>query len=169
MDQESIEESFHIVLCYFDEVIGPELVTVSPKFTNPLSEKILGLLPSLMDIQDEILLREPFIFSNPYFMSYNLIFRVPRSSARGGTDDYMVSIVLTPSDARGLIVLSGLRDLLPTLRDGIVKLLYESQERDVREEVEKVFEGFIEPLGLFIETQNEIWGKGSFRIGDFFS
>ena len=167
MDQESIEESYHIILCYFDEVIGPELVTVSPQFRNPLSEKVLGLLPSLMDIQDEILLREPFIFSNPYFMSYNQIFRIPRTGARGGVDDFMVSIVITPSEARGLIVLSGLRDSLPTIRDNIPKTLLEFHERDVREEVGLIFDGFIEPLSLYIDTQNEIWGKGTFKLGDF--
>lgn len=167
MDHEKIEESFHITLSYFNEIIGPELITVSPHLANPLSEKILNLLPSLMDLQDEVLRREPYIFSNPYFMSYNLMFRIPRSSARGGTDEFMVSLVITPSETRGLIVLSGLKDLLPTIRDSITKTLRDFHSRNVRDEVGEIFNGFIEPLRLFIESQNEIWGTGSFKRGDF--
>ena len=166
MDQ-SIEESMHITLSYFDEVIGPILFTVSPRLENPISRNIVNLLPTLMDIQDETMRKEPFLFSNPYFMSYNLMFNIPRSHARGGNDEFMISLVKTPTDTTGLVILSGLKDLLPSIRDSITKELRDMHDREIKKEVERIFDGFLTPVKVYLETQYEFWGKGRFSLHDF--
>ena len=91
--------------------------------------------------------------------------------ARGGSEDFMITILITPTEAAGMIALSGLRDILPTLRESVVPhILNFFDHRDAKlliNECENILKGYLEPINLFIESQREVWGKPVFRQQDY--
>lgn len=73
----ALEEKVHAVFSYFDEHMGPEVLTAVP----PVSPEIQAQITKLMDIQTE---EGFFLYSFEDLATANYIFFVPSPVARGG-------------------------------------------------------------------------------------
>ncbi len=158
-------------LSHFNEVLGPEVITMYPFSSNPFLPRIKDSLPELMDLSHSEFSKDTFIFANQYFMSNNVTFSIPKLDARGAEKDYLLSILLTPTDSRGLIAILGLNDLLPILRETLVHDIINFHKNEeitkFKDAIYQKFEDFFNETQLFVEAQLTVWGRGSFLLNDF--
>ena len=79
----------HLLLSYFDSIIGPSLMLAIPKLPdNAISDSIAKIMDSYTE--------ETFFeynISNTKMQSYNYIFEIPSQWARGSVESLMLSIV----------------------------------------------------------------------------
>lgn len=89
MDEKTLINTMHIILSYFDSIIGPSLLfSVPPLPDNTISETILKFMDSYTE--------ESFFehnISNTKMQTYNYIFEIPSDWARGSVETLMISVV----------------------------------------------------------------------------
>ncbi len=168
---EKLEISLHIALSTFNEIIGPELIIVTPPINNLFANKINRMIPHLLDINLSDLHVSPFLFSHDFFHSYNLQFSLPQINSRGGLIDYLVSIIITPADTRGLIALVGLENFIDTIKQDLGSPLNDfhinKDEHKLKTEVNQLFLSFHTEVREFLSAQLDVWGKGKIDLSDF--
>lgn len=101
----------HLVLSYFDDILGPTVATVAPPPHGKLEADRLNSIPRLLDTIGATP-NEPFIHAGHDFGSVNVIFSVNFSSVRGGSRDYMLSVVITPVEIRSMVRIHQMRSIL---------------------------------------------------------
>ncbi|MHA2170496.1 MAG: response regulator [Candidatus Kariarchaeaceae archaeon] len=89
----------HILLSYFDDVLGPQASIIIPPPHGRIEKDKLHAIPKFMDLIGANP-GEPFFHSLGDYGSINMFFSVPSSKARGGSRDYMLSIVIIPVEVR---------------------------------------------------------------------
>ncbi|MCY3412389.1 MAG: response regulator [Candidatus Heimdallarchaeota archaeon] len=109
-DIESLD--MHVVLSYFDDILGPTVASIAPPPHGKIEEVRLNSIPRLLDtIGAEP--GDPFIHATNDFGSVNVIFGVHiPGTVRGGTRDYMLSLVITPVEVRAMVKINQMRNIL---------------------------------------------------------
>ena len=91
----------HVILSYFDDVVGPSAGLIVPPPKGRLEEDKLSSIPRLMDMLGTKPL-EPFMHAVNEYGSVNVLFSVPMG-VRGGYRDHMLSIVISPAEVREIV------------------------------------------------------------------
>ncbi len=100
----------HVVLSYFDDILGPTVATIAPPPHGKLEADRLNSIPRLLDTIGAAP-GDPFIHAANDFGSVNVIFGV-QVNVRGGTRDYMLSVVITPVEIRAMIKINQMGTLI---------------------------------------------------------
>lgn len=107
----SIENlDIHIILSYFDDILGPQAAVITPPPESKIEEGKLKSIPRLMDMMGTQPL-EPFMHAVDTYGSINILFSAPMM-VRGGYRDYMLSIVISPAEVREIVKLQKIRSVL---------------------------------------------------------
>lgn len=101
----------HVVLSYFDDILGPTVATIAPPPHGKLEADRLNSIPRLLDTIGAAP-GDPFIHAANDFGSVNVIFSVSLGTVRGGTRDYMLSVVVTPVEIRAMIKINQMSTIL---------------------------------------------------------
>ncbi len=72
---------------------------------------------------------EPFIHSISEYGSINMFFSIPSSSARGGSRDYMLSIVISPAEVRLMVKITQMAAIMRAVSGVIVNHYRETEEK----------------------------------------
>ncbi|MFV2015704.1 MAG: response regulator, partial [Candidatus Heimdallarchaeota archaeon] len=84
----------HVLLSYFDEIIGPRTELIIPPPHGRLEKDKLQSIPRFLDLIG-VNPGEPFIHSVSDYGSINIVFTVDQPKARGGSKDYMISVAVS--------------------------------------------------------------------------
>ena len=103
----------HILLSYFDDIMGPIAGVIVPPPHGRLEKDQLQSIPRLMDMMGAIP-GEPFIHSASNYGSINLIFTV-QLDVRGGIRDYMLSVVINPAEIREMVKINQMGSVLKAI------------------------------------------------------
>jgi hypothetical protein len=182
-DQKSLLHMFFMI-SHFDEVLGPESVVTIPEISveNSGQLEIQNEIIKLIDVTTNLYDKsrfEPFMYSNSNLMSYNLAFSLPGFGIRSANKEFLLSIVLTPPDQRGLLALLGLRDMLPTLRESTVPYIIDylknshniQNPTQAREEfltfqhnLIRELRFFYKDCKVFVRANLDIWDEGNIDL-----
>lgn len=101
----------HVILSQFDEIFGPKAEFIHPPPHGRIEKDKLQSIPRLLDLIGANP-GEPFIHSMNDYGSINLVFSVKNTKARGGSKDFMISVVISPADIRPMVKISQLSSIL---------------------------------------------------------
>ncbi|MHA2099722.1 MAG: response regulator [Candidatus Kariarchaeaceae archaeon] len=101
----------HVILSYFDEVIGPKTELIIPPPHGRIEKDKLQSIPRFLDLVG-VNPGEPFIHSVSDYGSINMVFSVDNINARGGSRDFMISVAISPAEIKEMIKISQLGALL---------------------------------------------------------
>ncbi|MCE7734597.1 MAG: response regulator transcription factor [Candidatus Heimdallarchaeota archaeon] len=101
----------HVLLSYFDEIVGPKTELIIPPPHGRIEKDKLQSIPRFLDLMG-VNPGEPFIHSVNDYGSINMVFTVDSHDARGGSKDFMISIAVSPAEITVMIKISQLGALL---------------------------------------------------------
>jgi hypothetical protein len=101
MDSGSVHQfqcSLFLSVIHFDQIIGPNLLQIYPEIEADREKRISKVLQQLIDVGALHDRKEwEFIYSDRYFSSLNLYLTILNSNARGGREDFMISLIISPT------------------------------------------------------------------------
>lgn len=101
----------HVLLSYFDEIVGPKTELIIPPPHGRIEKDKLQSIPRFLDLMG-VNPGEPFIHSVNDYGSINMVFTVDSLDSRGGSKDFMISIAVSPAEITVMIKISQLGALL---------------------------------------------------------
>ena len=131
-DPNKIVSTSHIVIIYFDDVYGPQVIMIYPKIDETKCEVIIKTIKPMMDLHTEHD-EWNFLYADPLFISQNMKFSHINSKHRGGLRDYVISIVVTPSEENFIVKSARIRNYLPTIQELCAPFLFLYEREDCME------------------------------------
>ena len=87
-----------LAVIHFDQIIGPHLLQIYPEIESEREKQISKVLQQLIDVGSLHDRREwEFVYSDRFFSSLNVYHTVVNSNARGGQEDFMISLMVSPT------------------------------------------------------------------------
>jgi DNA-binding response OmpR family regulator len=148
----------HIILSYFDDLMGPSALLIIPPPHGRIEKDTLQRVPSLMDMIGANP-GEPFINSIADYGSINMLFSIPTSRSRGGSRDYMLSIVISPAEVREMVRITQMGAILRAVSGIIINHYRESEEIAERDstfnllsEPQIILSEFLEEVRIYLKS-----------------
>ncbi len=145
----------HIILSYFDDIIGPKAELIIPPPHGRLEKDKLQAIPRFLDLIG-VNPGEPFIHSVNDYGSINMVFSVNNINARGGSKDYMISIAISPAEIREMIKISQLGALLRAVTAEIANhYRFTEKEKENMQMISKpqdIIDAFLEELIVYLKS-----------------
>ena len=99
-DNEIPELTLHLVISYFDDIQGPKILTLFPKFPKDISKRMHQIVSYLLDISS---VRKDWKWNFTYidreFCSQNMVLSLPSPLGRSKTTDFLVTLIIHPNHA----------------------------------------------------------------------
>ncbi|MCY3410029.1 MAG: hypothetical protein INQ03_00190 [Candidatus Heimdallarchaeota archaeon] len=94
--ESGVPTSSHILIFYFDDVLGQQVLVAEPPLDEKDGQKIINILYRLVDTHFDIDYWQ-FSYADKLFSSLNLKFSYFNANNRGGAIDYVITLLITPS------------------------------------------------------------------------
>ena len=161
----------NIILSNFNDIIGPEIINITPKLDKTNFDLIRKVIPHLIDFDNVDVKEEPFIYANQHFSSHNVAFTLPRLDGRAGENEYLITVIIITADTRGIIALVGLKGFLISLRDVCVPVIMkyhsDTNYEEFKKHVDESMNHYLSLAKEFISTQLEAFESGVVTIEDY--
>ncbi|MFV2014185.1 MAG: hypothetical protein ACC656_02050, partial [Candidatus Heimdallarchaeota archaeon] len=87
-----------IAIFHFDAIIGPNIIQIHPQIDPDKESRTSKVLQKLIDVGSLQNRKEwEFVYSDRYFSSLNMYLTIINSNARGGHEDFMISLIISPT------------------------------------------------------------------------
>ncbi|MDH5404205.1 MAG: response regulator [Candidatus Heimdallarchaeota archaeon] len=141
----------HILLSYFDDIIGPKAAIIIPQPHGRIEKDKLQSIPKIMDFAGANP-NDPFIHTTGDYGSINVVFSVPLD-VRGGVRDYMLSVVISPVEIREMIKLNKMTTVLRATIAEIGRLYQQQPELARQNQISKLS---TEPQEIISDLLDEV-------------
>ncbi len=143
------EIDVHIIIVYFNEIYGPQSLTIYPEISINKKERMIKTIIKLIDIHTDVE-EWQFIYVDPMFSSLNIKFTHNNSNVRGGLRDYIISLAITPTTLNNdelWIKLSRIWNYIPTIKDICSNYLFEEEkEPEIGNELSKEMKDIVDEI-----------------------
>ena len=96
--EHQFECDLFLSVIHFHQIIGPNLLQIFPEIESNREKRISKVLQQLIDVGALHDRKEwEFVYSDRYFSSLNLYLTILNSNARGGREDFMISLIISPT------------------------------------------------------------------------
>lgn len=118
------EVSSYVMIHYFDDIYGQQLLFSAPPLEEGTSMLIKRILSRLVDVHDNLEFWQ-FAYTDKLFTSQNLKFSSASQKVRGNMQDFVISLILIPSNERVIAKTIDLWDYIPVLQEICAPYLFD--------------------------------------------
>jgi CheY-like chemotaxis protein len=148
----------HIILSYFDDIVGPKASLIVPPPHGRIEKDTLFSVPKFMDLIGANP-GEPFIHALGEYGSINMFFAIPTQLARGGSMEYMLSIVISPADVREMVKITQMGAIMRAVSGILVNHYRENEARaledqsfNITSEPQKILSDLLDEVKTYLKT-----------------